>query len=42
MKRRAALSVALNPNCANGDSKIHVDKMFHSCFKDTAPFDRIP
>jgi len=42
VKRRAALSVALNPNCKEADSTSYVEKMFTKCFEDTAPFDRIP
>lgn len=42
VKRRAALSVSLNPNCKESESKAYVEKMFPKCFQDTAPFDRIP
>lgn len=41
VKRRATLSVNMNPNCA-GNAREAVDKVYDVCFKDTAPFDRIP
>eukprot|EP00803_Ostreobium_quekettii_P005398 evm.model.scf_280EXC.2 EVM.evm.TU.scf_280EXC.2 scf_280EXC:5411-7835(-) len=42
VKRRAGLSVAMNPNCSKEQAKEAVDAMFDRCFQDTAPFDRIP
>ena len=43
VKRRAALSVAMNPNCsAPGQAKAAVKRQFDQCFADTAPFDRVP
>ena len=42
-RRRAALSVAMNPSCsAPGRAAAAVDAVFDACFADTAPFDRIP
>mmetsp|Transcript_16486 Transcript_16486/g.22786 ORF Transcript_16486/g.22786 Transcript_16486/m.22786 type:complete len:151 (+) Transcript_16486:359-811(+) len=41
VKRRAELSVNMNPNC-KGRAKEAVNAVFDTCFKDTAPFDRIP
>jgi inner membrane protease ATP23 len=43
VKRRAELSVGMNPHCARpGQAKQAVEKVFDACFKDTAPFDRRP
>ena len=43
VKRRAELSVALNPACQlPGEAKAAVAACFDGCFADTAPFDRIP
>lgn len=43
VKRRAELSVGMNPHCARpGQAKHAVEKVFDACFKDTAPFDRRP
>jgi len=43
-RRRAALSVAMNPACVGGprEAEAAVDRVFDACFADTAPFDRIP
>ena len=42
-RRRAALSVAMNPACAGVEAaRAAVDRVFGACFADTAPFDRIP
>mmetsp|Transcript_11604 Transcript_11604/g.24301 ORF Transcript_11604/g.24301 Transcript_11604/m.24301 type:complete len:175 (-) Transcript_11604:30-554(-) len=40
-KRRAELSVAMNPHC-KGQAKSAVEAVFDTCFKDTAPFERLP
>lgn len=40
VRRRAELSVAMNPHCGPKMAKAAVDKVFDQCFKDTAPFDR--
>jgi inner membrane protease ATP23 len=40
VKRRAALSVGANPNCA--DPKRSVDEVFETCYADTEPFGFIP
>ena len=42
VKRRAELSVAMNPLCAGAAARRAVDRAFPTCFKDTAPFDDIP
>jgi len=41
VKRRAALSVKANPNCA-AKAEDYVDAAFDRCFQDTFPFDRHP
>jgi hypothetical protein len=41
VKRRAALSVKANPNCAEKADE-YVEAAFERCFKDTFPFDRHP
>ena len=42
VRRRAELSVAMNPHCGRLAAKAAVDSAFERCFADTAPFDRIP
>jgi hypothetical protein len=43
VKRRAVLSVATNPNCSSKqEAEEAVDAVWAKCYKDTAPFDRIP
>ena len=43
VRRRAELSVAMNPNCtSDAHAKQVVDEVFERCFKDTAPYDDIP
>jgi len=41
VKRRAALSVKANPNCAD-KAEEYIDAAFERCYKDTYPFDRHP
>ncbi|ODQ82482.1 hypothetical protein BABINDRAFT_10907 [Babjeviella inositovora NRRL Y-12698] len=42
VKRRAAISVAANPNCKDKEQAERVvDEVFESCFKDTRPFDEV-
>lgn len=41
VKRRAILSVQGNPKCADRAAEV-VEKVFETCFNDTAPFERIP
>ena len=42
-RRRAALSVAMNPACAgHRQAERAVDAVLDRCYSDTAPFDRIP
>jgi inner membrane protease ATP23 len=40
VKRRAAISIAMNPACAENAEAI-VDEVFETCFKDTTPFEDI-
>ena len=40
VRRRAELSVAMNPHCGPRKARAAVDKVFDRCFADTAPFDR--
>ncbi|GAQ88292.1 Ku70-binding protein [Klebsormidium nitens] len=43
VRRRAVLSVATNPNCTSKQAaEDAVDAVWAKCYKDTAPFDRIP
>lgn len=42
VKRRAELSLSMNPSCQGLRGKMAVDAVFDSCYQDTAPFDRIP
>ena len=42
VRRRAEISVAMNPACRGLRSKLAVDAVFEPCFADTAPFDRRP
>ena len=43
VRRRAELSVAMNPACAaRGAARAAVDACFGECIKDTAPFERAP
>ena len=43
VKRRAKLSIAMNPACGDADQQQKaVDDCFEKCFADTSPFDRIP
>ena len=41
VKRRAALSVKANPNCADKADE-YVEAAFERCYEDTYPFDRHP
>lgn len=42
VKRRAELSVRMNPYCGGMRAAAAVDKVFAACFADSKPFDRIP
>ncbi|KAK9808691.1 hypothetical protein WJX72_002015 [[Myrmecia] bisecta] len=42
VRRRAELSVAMNPHCSGPRAKLAVDTVFAKCFQDTEPFDRRP
>ncbi|BBN06703.1 mitochondrial inner membrane protease ATP23 [Marchantia polymorpha subsp. ruderalis] len=42
VRRRAQLSVAMNPHCSETAAKDAVDAAWNTCYKDTKPFDRVP
>ena len=43
VRRRAELSVAMNPACGGrGAARAAVDACFADCYRDTAPFERAP
>ena len=42
VRRRAELSVSMNPACSGAKARRAVEKVYDTCFKDTAPFDRRP
>ncbi|KAL4442397.1 hypothetical protein ABPG77_004981 [Micractinium sp. CCAP 211/92] len=42
VRRRAELSVSMNPFCKGPRAAAAVDAVFDGCLQDTAPFDRIP
>ena len=43
VKRRAALSVAMNPYCKNKEEAVKaVNSVFEHCYNDTMPFDKNP
>jgi hypothetical protein len=42
VRRRALLSVSLNPHCQGGKAEQAVGDMMKHCFRDTDPFPRIP
>jgi len=42
VKRRAQISVALNPHCSQDQAIQAVDNVWNTCYKDTQPFDRVP
>jgi inner membrane protease ATP23 len=42
VRRRALLSVSLNPHCQGGKAEQAVSDMMKHCFRDTDPFPRIP
>lgn len=42
VRRRAEISVGMNPHCRGLRAKVAVDAVFDRCFADTAPFDRRP
>jgi hypothetical protein len=42
VKRRAQISVALNPHCSQDQAIQAVDNVWNTCYKDTRPFDRVP
>jgi len=42
VKRRALLSVEMNPHCKGKDASNAVNNVFNTCFNDTAPFAWIP
>ncbi|CAN8068883.1 unnamed protein product [Agarophyton chilense] len=42
VKRRAELSVSLNPFCQGVATKLAVQQAWDACFNDTAPFEKLP
>ena len=42
VKRRALLSVEMNPHCQGKNATRAIEKVFNTCFYDTAPFAWIP
>lgn len=42
VRRRALLSVSLNPYCQDGKAEAAVSAMMKKCFRDTDPFPRVP
>lgn len=42
VKRRAQISVNLNPHCSARQTAAAVDAVWKTCYNDTQPFDRVP
>jgi len=42
VRRRAQISVGLNPNCSKLAALSAVDAVWKTCYSDTQPFDRVP
>ena len=42
IRRRAELSVSMNPHCSNVDAKEAVGSVFEACIADTMPFRSVP
>ena len=42
VRRRAELSMSMKPSCQGVRGRLAVERVFDACYKDTAPFDRIP
>eukprot|EP00899_Mesostigma_viride_P006922 jgi/Mesvir1/16230/Mv08484-RA.1 len=42
VRRRAQISVEMNPCCSKEAARAAVDAVYERCYKDTAPFDRVP
>ena len=42
VRRRAELSVSMNPHCRGAKAAVAVDEVFDACYKDTAPCATIP
>jgi len=40
VRRRAELSLQMNPNCAGAQAAEAVERVFVRCYKDTAPFEK--
>ena len=41
VRRRAEISVAMNPNCDKLAAKAAVDRAWNSCYDDAAPFEHV-
>jgi inner membrane protease ATP23 len=42
VRRRALMSVAMNPHCAGAKAEAAVAEMMPRCFRDTDPWPRVP
>lgn len=42
VRRRALISVGLNPNCSMLRATSAIDRVWNTCYNDTQPFDRVP
>ncbi|XP_024516909.1 mitochondrial inner membrane protease ATP23 isoform X1 [Selaginella moellendorffii] len=42
VRRRANLSVAMNPHCSKAEAASAVDRVWNTCYRDTRPFERAP
>ncbi|XP_024363931.1 mitochondrial inner membrane protease ATP23 isoform X1 [Physcomitrium patens] len=42
VRRRALISVSLNPHCSMHRSMAVIDRVWKTCYNDTQPFDRTP
>jgi mitochondrial inner membrane protease ATP23 len=42
VRRRATMSVQMNPYCQGVKAEQAVNEVFSKCFRDTDPFDKIP
>jgi len=42
VKRRALLSIQMNPNCSGGAGQAAIDEVWESCYNDLEPFGSVP